>query len=94
MVLNHTEDILQQELDNFFLFTEKNKLLINRKKCFVMKFTRSRKYDFPPEFTIGGSDILEGKTEHKILGVIVQSDGGWGSQCQEWCAGPPAPPWP
>ena len=83
MVLNQTEDILQQELDKFFLFTEKNKLLINRKKCFVMKFTRSRKYDFPPEFTIGGSDILEVKTEHKILGVMVQSDGGWGSQCQE-----------
>ena len=48
-----------------------------------MKFTRSRKYDFPPEFTIGGSEILQVKTEHKILGVVVQSDLGWGSQCQE-----------
>ena len=83
MVLNPGEDILQQELDKFFCFTEKNKLLINRKKCYVMQFTRSRKYDFPPEFTIGGSQILDVKKEHVILGVIMQSDLKWQSQCQE-----------
>ena len=48
-----------------------------------MKFTRSRKYDFPPEFSIGGCDTIEVKIEHKILGVMVQSDMGWGAQCQE-----------
>ena len=48
-----------------------------------MKFTRSRKFDFPPKFPIGGSDILEVRTELKILGVMVQSDMGWGAQCQE-----------
>ena len=41
-----------------------------------MKFTRSRKFDFPPKFPIGGSDILEVRTELKILGVMVQSDMG------------------
>ena len=48
-----------------------------------MQFTRSRKYDFPPEFTIGGSEILEVKKELRILGVMVQSDLGWGAQCRE-----------
>ena len=83
MKLDPTEDILQQELTKFYTFTEQNKLLINRKKCFVMQFTRSRKYDFPPEFTIGGSEILEVKRELRILGVMVQSDLGWSAQCQE-----------
>ena len=83
MKLNPSEDILQQELDKFSLFTENNKLVINRRKCFVMKFSRSRKYDFPPEFTIGGSEILEVKQEHRILGVVVQSDLRWQSQCEE-----------
>ena len=48
-----------------------------------MQFTRSRKYAFPPEFTIGGSEILEVKSELRILGVMVQSDLGWSAQCQE-----------
>ena len=51
MILDPAEDILQQELSKFYTFTESNKLLINRKKCFVMQFTRSRKYNFPPEFS-------------------------------------------
>ena len=83
MKLNPTEDILQQELDKFYLFTENNKLIINRRKCFVMKFSRSRKYDFPPEFTIGGSATLDVKQELRILGVMVQSDLRWQSQCEE-----------
>ena len=48
-----------------------------------MKFYRSRNYDFPPEFIIGGSQHLEVKTEQKILGVIVQNSLKWDSQCRE-----------
>ena len=48
-----------------------------------MKFSRSRKYDSPTEFTIGNSGTLEVKTEHKILGVMVQSSLKWDSQCTE-----------
>ena len=48
-----------------------------------MQFTRSKKYDFPPEFTIGGSEILDVKKEHTILRVVVQSDLKWQSHCQE-----------
>ena len=43
----------------------------NRKKCYTMVFSRSRKYDFPPEFSIQGQDILEDKKEATILGVIL-----------------------
>ena len=83
MILTPEENVLQSELQKFYEFTLSNKLVINRKKCFVMKFSRSRKYDFPPELTIGGSDILQVKTQHRILGVIVQDDLRWQSQCNE-----------
>lgn len=58
------ENILQQEILRFQEFTVKNKLVINTKKCFVMLFTRSTKYSFPPEFTLNNHDILEVKKEH------------------------------
>ena len=48
-----------------------------------MQFNRSKKYDFPPEFTIGGSEVLEVKSELRILGVIVQNTLRWDSQCKE-----------
>ena len=33
--------------------------------------------------TIGGSEILEVKTKQRILGIIVQDDLRWQSQCEE-----------
>ena len=83
MILNPEENILQSELDKFYRFTQTNKLVINERKCFVMKITRSRKFDFPPDFTIGNSQTLEAKSEHKILGVMVQNSLKWDSQCTE-----------
>ena len=77
------EDILQSELDRFHRWTVDNKLLVNSKKCFIMKFSRSKRYDFPPEYTIGGSNILEEKTEMRILGIVVQSNLGWNSQVNQ-----------
>ena len=83
MILQKDQDVLQGELDRFAKFTEENKLVINRSKCYVMKFSRSRNLDFPPEFTIQGSEILEVKKSHKILGIIVQDDLKWEAQVQE-----------
>ena len=83
MILSPLENVLQAELQKFHDFTVSNKLVVNRKKCYVMKFSRSRHYDFPAEMTIGGSDILEVKTKHRILGIIVQDDLRWQSQCDE-----------
>ena len=50
--LKPEENILQSELDRFHQWTVDNKLLVNSKKCFIMKFSRSKCYDFPPEYTI------------------------------------------
>ena len=48
-IVKPEENILQSELDGFDKWTVDNKLLVDSKKCFVMKFSRSKLYDFPPE---------------------------------------------
>ena len=47
-----------------------------------MVFSRSRKYHFPPEFSLEQSQIIE-KNEATILGVIVQSNLRWESQVKK-----------
>ena len=86
MVLNPVEDIVQQELVRFYEFTVENKFQLSKKKCYTMVFTRSKKYAFPPEFTIGGSEFLEEKKEATILGVKVSSSLCWESQVQHMIA--------
>ena len=85
-VLKPEEDILQHELVKFHLWTVKNKFLVNSSKCYTMQFSRSKLYDFPLEYTIGNSAILEEKKTTKILGIQVQSDLRWGTQVAQMIA--------
>ena len=57
--------------------------MINSSTCFVMYFSRSKKYVVPPEFSIGNTQLLQVKKVHRILGVQVQDDMRWQSQVQE-----------
>ena len=82
MVLKPEEDIVTQELRRFSEFSSQNGFVINKKKCYVMVFSRSRKYDFPPEFSLQQSQLIE-KNEATILGVIVQSNLRWESQVKK-----------
>jgi hypothetical protein len=83
MVLAEEENILQSEVNKFAYFTETKKLVINKAKCYVIMFSHSRKFEFPPEFSIQESGILEVNVSHKILGIIVQDDLKWEAQVQE-----------
>ena len=60
-----------------------NKLVINSKKCYMMLFTRSRIYAFPPDFSIGEVNVLQVKKTLRILGVFVQDDLSWQAQVEE-----------
>ena len=51
-----------------------------------MVFTTSRKYGFPPEFTLGDSEFLEERQEATILGVRISSSLSWESQVQSMVA--------
>ena len=73
MVLNPCENILQQELDRFQQETEQCNFVTNKKKTVVMLFNASRKYSFPPEFSLG-QESLAVKSVHKILRLFVQND--------------------
>ena len=46
-----------------------------------MLFNASRKYSFPPEFSLG-QESLAVKSVHKILGLFVQNDLRWGAQIE------------
>ena len=81
MTLKLEENILQHELDKFYQFTVNNKFVVNKRKRFVVQFSRSKNYDFPPELTIGVSDIPEVRKEQRILLVIVENSLRWESQC-------------
>ena len=74
---------MQQELDRFYAWTVQNKLPVNRKKCLTMQFSRSHKYDFPMQFTIGSSTILEDRTTLQILGIQIQSNLRWNEQVNQ-----------
>ena len=83
MRLKCDENVLQQQLHVFEDFSLKNKLVINSSKCFIMLFTRSRKHAFPPEFSLAGKPVLEVKSTHRILGILVQDNLKWEAQTQE-----------
>jgi hypothetical protein len=82
-VIRPEENILQQEVDRFQEWTARNKMVINQGKCFSMLFSRSNKHDFPPEIAMGGASFIEEKKTLRMLGVMVQSDLRWGTQCAE-----------
>ena len=46
-----------------------------------MSIDFSRKYDFPPEFTIGNSGILEIVDDLRLLGVYISRDLRWNKNC-------------
>ena len=67
MIIKTEEDVLQEQVDSFCKFTTENQFVINKSKCFVMKFNRSRRYDFPPEIQIGDETTVEVVKTLKIL---------------------------
>ena len=81
MVLHPDENVLQHELTRFQRETQTQNFVTNKNKTFIMLFNSSRKYAFPPEFTLGQEELAV-KTNHKILGVMVQDDARWGTQVE------------
>ena len=71
MIIKPEEYVLQQEVESFCQFTIDNRFVINNGKCVVMKFNRSRKYDFPPEVQVeGGSTVNPENFRHPSGGYI------------------------
>ena len=50
---------------------------INESKSKIMIFNKSRKYDFPPEFSFSNGENLEVLEETRLLGLVLTSDLRW-----------------
>ena len=66
-ILPVENNLLQHIINDTEQFTFENRMQINRKKTTVMKFNRSRKYDFPPELCLSDDVNLEVVSEAKML---------------------------
>ena len=64
-------NMVQSYIEDIETFTVDNKMIINKNKTTVMKFTRARKYDFPLEICFSDNTNLEYRTKVKLLGVMV-----------------------
>ena len=58
-ILPVKDNLLQQLMNEFELFTIENKMLINTKKTKVMKFNRCSKIHFPLEVSFSDNVLLE-----------------------------------
>ena len=70
-------NLLQYYLDDTEKFALENKMKINPRKTKVISFNKSRKFDFPPEVSMSGNQILDVVSEIKLVGVIVNHDLRW-----------------
>ena len=50
---------------------------INPTKTKIIKFNKSRKYDFPPEICLSGDQMLDVVSDVKLVGVMVSHDLKW-----------------
>ena len=71
--------ILQKQLCNVENFSIQNQMKINESKSKIMIFNKSKKYDFPPEFSFSNGKNLEVLEETRLLGVVLTTDLRWAS---------------
>ena len=69
--------LLQKQLTQVEKFSIENQMKINESKSKIMIFNKSRKYDFPPEFSFSNGENLEVLEETRLLGLVLTSDLRW-----------------
>ena len=76
-ILPPEHNLLQFYINDTEKFLEQNKMVLNRNKTNVMSFSKSRKWDFPPELTFRNGEKLQCISETKLVRVIVSHDLRW-----------------
>ena len=74
LLLPPDKSILQHKLADIQQFTQRNMMMVNKKKTMVMPFNFTLKYDFIPWLNFPGEDPLKVIYETKLLGVTITSD--------------------
>ena len=70
-------NLLQYYLQDTEVFTDHNKMVINKQKTFAIKFNKSRNWDFPVHLSFMDGSEVKVASEHRLLGVIVTDDLKW-----------------
>ena len=85
-ILPPENNLLQFYIEDTEQFIKKNRMVINRSKTNILNFTKSRKWDFPPEVTFSNGELLQTKSETKLVGVIVSDDLKWSRNTEYICS--------
>ena len=84
-ILPPENNLLQYFINDAEKFVAENKMVINSKKTKVIYFTKSRKWDFPPEVNLSDGSQLECIKDTKLLGVIFSDDLKWNKNTSYIC---------
>ena len=73
---------VEQNLLHYYIreaenYSEQNKMMINKQKTKVIKFSKSRNWDFPPELSFADGTHIECVSAVKLVGVVVSQDLKW-----------------
>ena len=66
-------------------FVQENNMVINKEKTKVISFTKSRKWDFPPELHFTDGTQIECVPHVKLVGVMVSQDLRWFKNTEYIC---------
>ena len=76
-VLPVEHNLLQHYVRDAEQFVSDNKMVVNKKKTKVISFSKSRKWDFPPELSFSDGTPIEYIYDTKLVGVVVSRDLKW-----------------
>ena len=76
-ILPPENNLLQHIVQDTEIFAEANKMKLNKEKTKIISFSKSRKWDFPPELEFVDGTKIGTLSETKLLGVIVNNDLKW-----------------
>ena len=84
-VLPVKNNLLQCYISEAEEFTTDNKMVINKQKTKVISFTKSKKWDFPPELRFSDGTEIECVPSIKMVGVLVSHDLKWSKNTEYIC---------
>lgn len=84
-ILPRENNLLQYYLQDTESFTQTNNMVINKQKTKIITFTKSRKWDFPPELEFEDGTKIDTMTETKLVGVVVSQDLKWSKNTAYIC---------
>jgi hypothetical protein len=84
-ILPSENNLLQYFIKDAEEFVLNNNMVINKRKTKVISFTKSRKWDFPPELLFSDGVQLECMSETTLLGVVISQDLRWAKNTEFIC---------